>query len=93
MSNTEPDTVPVSLPTYVLFPVDGEVPLSMSPVSLVPVPPGFALIEPPGLLTEPPVAADTLPQDFAPPGSPVSLFSLGPLLSSLVQVWFSRSLG
>ena len=65
--------------------MDGEVPLSPSLVSLVPVPPGFAPIGPPGSLSEPPVAADSLPQDFAPPGSPVSLFSSGPLLLSWVQ--------
>ena len=38
------------LPAYVLFPMDGEVPLSTSSVSTVPVPLGFAPIGPPGSL-------------------------------------------
>ena len=35
---SEPAAVPVALPTYVFSPMYGEVPLSTSPVSLVPVP-------------------------------------------------------
>ena len=58
--------------------LDSEVPLSMSPVSPVSVPPGFTPVSPPGSL-------DTLRLDLAPSGSPVVLFSSGPLLPSLVQ--------
>ena len=71
MSDTEPAAFSVTPPTYVLFPMDGEIPLSTSPVSLVLVPPGFAPIGPPGSPATPPVAADMLPQDFALPGSQV----------------------
>ena len=70
MSDTEPAAFPVAPPTYVLFPMDGEVLMSMSPVLLGLVPPGFAPIRPPGSLATTPVSADTVPLDFAPPGSP-----------------------
>ena len=53
--------------------MDGKFPLCTSPVYLVPVPPGFTPIGPPGSLTTPPVAVDMLPQDFAPLGSLVLL--------------------
>ena len=85
MSDTEPAVLLVAPPTYVLFPIDGEVPLSTSPVSLVPVLPGLAPIGPLESLATPLVAADTLSQDFTPTGLLVSLFSSGPLLPSRVQ--------
>ena len=65
--------------------MNGEVPLSPSLVSLVPVPQGFAPIGLPGSLGEPSVAADSLPQYFAPPDSPVSLCSSGLLLPNRFQ--------
>ena len=39
MPDIELAAIPVAPPAYVLFPMDGEVPLSTSPVSTVPVPP------------------------------------------------------
>ena len=72
-------------PLMLYFTMDSEVLLSTSPVSTVPVPPGFAPIGSPGSLAMPPVTAGTVPHDFALPVSPVSLFSSGPLSLSHFQ--------
>ena len=83
--------VTVAPPAYVLFPMDGGVPLSTSPVSTVPVPPGFAPIISPGSLALPPVSADPTPPGFAAPVSPVSMFVPELLSPSPVQPAFNES--
>ena len=57
MSNTGPAAITIAPPADVLFPFDGVDPMSTSPVSPIPAPPGFAPIGPVGYAS---VIMDTL---------------------------------
>ena len=63
MTNTGQAAITIVPPAYVLFPFDdpfdGVDPLSTSPFSTIPAPPGFAPIRPPGSLVMPPVSLFT----------------------------------
>ena len=89
MSDAGPATITIARPGYVFSPIDdpfdGVDPLSTSAVPPIPAPPGFAPIGQPRSLATPSVIMDTLPRDFPPPGSSVSLFTSGLLSPGQVQ--------